>query len=259
MLEVQATEPSQASPRRRLATNLAQRDTNTQYATRQAQQNAQQPNFQADGPDATTGQGIEENVDMSQQQQQQQQTPVPQVSAGPVAQLPSQSFGGAVTSQPVTGTAAPAGASNAKDLASQIVQQMFSMSKPDSAGAKGKAQDYLTRMNEQAIDAMKQSAASRGVSGGWVGGTEAEMLAGLGPQLTGAYRDIDLQDQNQYFANLLSTLGGAQALAGIDLNEQELALRRAGLGLQGEDLALRRGLAERDTQLQFLSLILGLL
>lgn len=280
-----------SSPKRQLSTSLAQQSSNQNAVTRQAQQFAQQPNFQPTFPrnmdygnvtfrenNAPVGDGGESGLNQPGLVSESEYNAQTQAGMAPpttpsysnqglppmVAQFPVPQAAGAPAS---SGTTQAGGSgSSAGDLAYQIVQQMYGLARPDSQGAKEKAKEGLLSQEQQIIEQLKQSAASRGLSGGWLGEKVAEIMSQRGPNLTSAYRDIDLQDDNTYFARLLETLGGAQGLAGLDLDKQELGLRgelgrgqldiaRGGLGIQGEDLALRRAIAERDANMDFWRII----
>jgi hypothetical protein len=298
-----ATSPTD-SARRRLGTSLAQQESNTNYATRQANQLGQPglvdfaaPPLIPDAGDsgAKTPYSLDPNDPNSQpprlisDAEYAAQTAAATGGTAPVYSPTQQGLSPVVAQYPTTVT--PAGAtspatatgsgSTAQDLALKIVQEMYGFAKPDSTGSKEIAKESLLAQQRQAIEQIQQSAASRGLSGGWEQGTIAEIMSQLGPNLTAAYRGIDLQDDDTYFQRLLGSMDGARTLAGIDLDREGLALQgelgRGGLALQGElgrgnlalgqqrlgieheDMQLRRALAEKQAQEAFLQALFGLL
>jgi hypothetical protein len=284
--------------RRRLGTSLAQQDSNSNFVTRQSNQLAQPElqNYATPGlqpPASGTGSGgysLDPNdpssqpprADDSQPQTQQAMTNPLQVAVPPagqvVAQFPPQQTS---TAQPATAPATQQSGGAGYDLATQLVQKMFNLAQPDSAGAKEIAKEGLISQQEQLLEQLTQSAASRGTSGGWLADQEAEIRSQLGPNMTAAFRGIDLQDSDRYMQNLMAALGGAQGLAGLDLDRDQMSLNRElglgdlslrgelgrgqlgiaqqGLGIQQEDLGLRRAQTEQNAQTQFLQILLGLL
>jgi hypothetical protein len=128
---------------------------------------------------------------------------------------------------------------NMTQLAQQLVAKLAAQAPTDTTGMKENQKETLLALKGQATDEMQQSAASRGVSGGWVGEQEAQIGDDFRGDLTNAYRDIDIAAQQQDFARLLQSASAATGLGGQLFNEnlanQQLGLQSA-LGFGGLDM-----------------------
>lgn len=148
----------------------------------------------------------------------------PTVLAGQAPQMPT--FNPAPVSQ-----FQPSGA-NYDSYINQLIQGMMANVTPNTAALKESAKETLGAQNQQALDAVLQSAARRGTLGGGVElQNELEQRQNFGGDLTKAYRDIDIAAQDAAFRNSQS---GAQTLSGIAAQQAQTAQGNYQTTLQGQ-------------------------
>jgi hypothetical protein len=149
------------------------------------------------------------------------------------------------------GSIAPGGggAQGMLGLASQLSYNAANAAPVNVAGQKEMAKESANDLRYQAEQANRESAASRGVSGGAVQARENDIRDAFNQDLTRNYRGIEAAGQQQGFANLMAALQGANQTAGAFGQQQGLDLQgelgRGSLALQGElgrgNLALGQG------------------
>ena len=295
-LQYNSNSPSGAS---RVARGIfAQRQTNAQPAVTQANQRAQRPFFQAQAPGGAAGSAGQRQPQVPPMEGTLPPKPflmpgfVPdawnlhaQAQAAGEANPPEMPDGGSPPTPTGGGGAIPGGggvpatggahtyAPHALSLlAEQLVRQLSELSNPNTAGLKEQQKDTLTALKQQGLDAVRQSAASRGVAGGGnLGAQEANTGDAFAGMLTGAYRDIDQQAATDRF----SRLGEATRLAGdlgagaeqrrlaadlgyggLDLNQQQL---RSQIEQFARAMGLQEATATSAQDNQFIQLLLSLL
>jgi hypothetical protein len=121
----------------------------------------------------------------------------------------------------------------AREGAYNLANQAAGQAAPDTAGLKEQQKETLLALQKQQQEGMDQNAIQRGVGSG--GNLDLQHMM-LGDQfnnaLTGAYRDIDQNAQQQTFDNLLKASDSMRGLAGQDISQR---LGAAGQ-LQGTDM-----------------------
>lgn len=169
--------------------------------------------------------------------------------AGSGMTAPSIATGGGIPAPQVS-----QGGGGAYDVAMQLLQQLQSQGDMDMTGEKERQKELLTQLRADQLQGLEEDMARRGVSGGYYFSKLGDINDSFNSALTGSYRDLDQQAQEQEFQRLLAALGAAQGLAGLDLQGElgrgDLDVRRQGLNVQRDlgfgDLDLRRAQLEQQ-------------
>ncbi len=162
-----------------------------------------------------------------------QQVQAPSLSAG-ASRLASQ-FGQAPQPYNFGGQSSDGGVMG---QAVQYAQQAGQNAMPDVGGLKEASKDTLVSAQKQAMDALAQSAAQRGVSqGGNLGAQQADLADKFAGNLTDQYRTIDQNAQQQGFTNQQAVANQLAGLSGQGFNQQ---LAAGQYGLQGQQLAAQQ-------------------